>query len=130
MFQRGQQIVTEQEINQVYYLGREIDFNSNEVVLIKKRINLKKNDSACEAEVGYLNAIVCQLEERNEKCAVMREKIFQYIDEIEDDFMRQVFKCRYMKRMSWEATALKNGGYNTPNALREMVQRYLKAHKE
>ncbi len=121
--------MTEREIKQAFYLSREILNGEKELLALKNTIRLKCG-SSCEDEIIQLAKQVNQLEERIEKCVGLREDIRNFVEGIDDDFLRQIIKCRYIDCMSWRDTAQITGGYNSGNGLREMVQRYFKTQTE
>lgn len=118
--------MTEREIKQAFYLSREILNGERELLALKDTIRLKCGRHSSEDEVIQLAKQVNQLEERIEKCSLMREDIKNFVEGIDDEFLRQIIKCRYIDRLSWRDTAQITGGYNSGNGLREMVQRYFK----
>lgn len=48
-----------------------------------------------------------------------RDRLVKWIDDIEDDNTRIIFRCRYMKKMSFLAIAFKIGGYDESYARRK-----------
>lgn len=118
--------MTEREIKQAFYLSREILNGEKELLALKNTIRLKCGKLSSDDEIIQLAKQVNQLEERLEKCVGLREDIKNFVEGIDDDFLRQIIKCRYIDCMSWRDTAQITGGYNSGNGLREMVQRYFK----
>ena len=118
--------MTEREIKQAFYLSREILNGEKELLALKNTIRLKCGKLSSDDEIIQLAKQVNQLEERIEKCVGLREDIKNFVEGIDDDFLRQIIKCRYIDCMSWRDTAQITGGYNSGNGLREMVQRYFK----
>ncbi len=120
--------MTEREINQIFYLAQEISNNTHELLVLRRAIGLKIENSCSDAELNQLIRQIAQLEKRIEACVRERDFINRYIEEIEDDYLRQIFRLRFIKRLSWRETAQMVGGYNSGNGLREIVLRYLKTH--
>ena len=118
--------MTEREIKQAFYLSREILNGERELLALKNAIRLKCGRYSSEDEIIQLVKQINQLEERIEKCSHMHENIRNFVEGIDDEFLRKIIKCRYIDCLSWRDTAQITGGYNSGNGLREMVQRYFK----
>ncbi len=118
--------MTEREIKQAFYISREIRNSERELSALKGAIQTRVGKLSDVDELIQLVRQAIQLEERLEKCIGMREDIKSFIEGIDDEFLKQIIKCRYIDCMSWRATAQMTGGYNSGNGLREMVQRFFK----
>ena len=53
-------------------------------------------------------------------------KTEKFIFSIDDSLMRQVFRLRYVKGLTWEQVSAQLGGYANADCLRIMHDRYLK----
>lgn len=54
------------------------------------------------------------------------EKITNYIDNIESDFVRVIFRLRFIRCLSWREVASVIGGKNTGNSVKLICYRFLR----
>lgn len=122
--------MTEREIKQAFYISKEIRNSERELSTLKRAIRLMVSKKSDVDELIQLARQAIQIEERLEKCIGMREDIKSFVEAIDDEFLREIIKCRYIDCMSWRDTAQMTGGCNSGNGLREMVQRYFRTCDE
>ena len=71
-----------------------------------------------------------QIVEMQHKCEHERERLTQYINDIPDSFIRQIFRCKFLDCMTWEAVAGQLPGVYTGSGVRKKVTRYLDENPE
>lgn len=118
--------MTKGELRQFYYLNREIINDTEELVSLKisKRGTLgAKWEREQEELIARREA---ELVKKVKRCKKMRDEIGRYINSIDDSFVRQIFRYRFMKCMSWEKVAYMVGGCNSADSVRKIAERFLK----
>lgn len=118
--------MTKKELNQLYYLNREIINRTEELVNLK----IKLRDNPEWRSFGGENVMKYEKElvEKIRECNLVKKKIERFMNGIEDSFTRQIFYYRYAKGMTWKKVAYMTGGYNSEECVRKIAERYLKAH--
>lgn len=116
--------VTRQELQQYFYLNREINFMSNEVDELKKRYKKTKPSNTPELEMLELQKLT--LSGKIKSCQALKNKIETFVNEIDDSLTRQIFYYRYIKFMTWRKVSAMVGGYLGENGARMIAERYLK----
>lgn len=61
-----------------------------------------------------------------EKCCKERDAILDYINDIEESRIRQIFMLRHLDGLSWRAVAFRLGGFETEDGVRMKHDRYLR----
>lgn len=79
--------------------------------------------SSLVIEIEDLRKKISRLES---ECAREKEILERYIDTIEDDQTRMVFRLRFVHCMTWSKVARALGGRNTANSVKLICHRYLK----
>lgn len=69
---------------------------------------------------------LADLDIKKSRVEAKKKKIDDYIDEINDSFMRQVLTYRCKKHWSWGKIARKIGGNNTSDSVRMAAFRFVK----
>lgn len=80
--------------------------------------------------VEYLDQIQQVLHENRKRCAVELLTILNFIDQIPDSQLREIFKLRFLDGYSWIAVAGKLGTSGDGSTERKCVCRYLKRRAE
>lgn len=62
---------------------------------------------------------------RQTLCLLERKRLEEYIDGIDDEFLRQVFTLRFVNGLPWEQVAASIGGGNKAESVRVSCYRYL-----
>jgi hypothetical protein len=131
---RGER-VTKEELKQIYYLNKEIKMWQRELDAIECKSLIKGQvltgmpfgsgvsdptfNIVAERE-KYRKIIEGKLAE----VQVLRRKIIEYIDSIDDSLLRQIIFLRNVSCMSWNQVANEIGGNNTENSVRMMYNRH------
>lgn len=53
------------------------------------------------------------------------DRLNTYLDTVDDSFIRQIIKLRYVDGLMWFQVAHEIGGNNTDNSVRKALDRYL-----
>lgn len=128
--------MTKKELSQLYYLNREIKKDKEKLAELEakaQRITQQAGKgggtSGKSDKVGnYAVEIAEQKELINIKlrqCIILQNKIYRYINTIDDSFMRQIIQQRYIDNLSWVRIALNLGGNNTEDSVRMAHNRFL-----
>ena len=120
--------MTKKELNQLYYLNREIINKTEELVNLK--IKLRDNPDWVNFGGENIRNYEKELVEKIRECRAIKKKIEKFMNGIEDSFTRQIFYYRYAKGMTWKKVAYMTGGCNTEESVRKIAERYLKAQGE
>ena len=118
--------MTKKELMQLYYLNREIMHDTEELVNLKienRGIGMSEWDKKKEAIIKKREK---ELVLKIRSCTVLRDKVKDFIDSIDDSLVRQVLYYRYSKCMTWRQVAYVIGGRNTEESVRKIAERYLK----
>lgn len=78
--------------------------------------------SSLVIEIEDLRKRISRLES---ECAQEKKILERYIDTIEDDQTRMVFRLRFLHCMTWSQVAKAIGGRNTANSVKLICHRYL-----
>lgn len=80
-------------------------------------------------KVGDLAIEIADLEERisymEREMACREQQISGFIQSIEDDYLRTIFRLRFMRGLSWKDVAAIVGGHNTEASVKSACYRYL-----
>ena len=73
-----------------------------------------------------LNGRKLALDEQETKLLQMVSDIEEFLNGIEDSFIRRIINLRVIEQLSWNKVADKMGGYNTEDSVRMTFERFLK----
>lgn len=73
-----------------------------------------------------LNGRKLALDEQETKLLQMVSDIEEFLNGIEDSFIRRIINLRVIEQLSWNKVADKMGGYNTEDSVRMAFERFLK----
>ena len=124
------------ELNQIYYLEKEIDMWRKALSRIQSRSLLPSQEitgmpfgSGISDKVGNLAAsevdIKNKIEELQKKVYEEQYRLLKYIETIEDSLMRQIMYHRHVLCMKWNEVAMTIGGGNTEDSVRKAHDRFL-----
>lgn len=83
----------------------------------RKQLQGKKN---------MLNVRKRTLDKQETKLLQMVSDIEEFLNGIEDSFIRRIINLRVIEQLSWNKVADKMGGYNTEDSVRMTFERFLK----
>ena len=124
------------ELNQIYYLEKEIDMWRKALNRIQSRSLVPSQEitgmpfgSGISDKVGNLAVSEADIKD---KITELQNKVFEeqyrllkYIETIEDSLMRQIMYHRHVLCMKWNEVAMVVGGGNTADGIRMMHNRFL-----
>lgn len=70
-----------------------------------------------------------KLQKRYEKMLYKHSETIEYINQIQDETLYNIFRYRFIKNYHWNKVAMLIGGGNTEDTVRMQVNYYLKTHK-
>jgi hypothetical protein len=73
-----------------------------------------------------LDRLQRKLNRRLEELIDLAEETNDYINDIDDSLVRQIFTLRYINGLEWRQVAASIGGNNTADSVRKIAERYLK----
>lgn len=79
-----------------------------------------------QAKRIILNGRKLALDEQETKLLQMVSDIEEFLNGIEDSFIRRIINLRVIEQLSWNKVADKMGGYNTEDSVRMTFERFLK----
>jgi len=81
--------------------------------------------TALAVEIAYLKQVI---EDKLKRCYAEYNKIMEYINGVDDSYIRQIMTLRYIHGYCWRKVAHHMGGGNTPDSVRMACFRYLNSH--
>lgn len=125
------------ELNQIYYLEKEIDMWRKALNRLQSRSLLPSQEitgmpfgSGTSDKVGNLAVSAADIEskikELQNKVYEEQYKLLKYIETIDDSLMRQIMYHRHVLCMKWNEVAKAIRGGNNADNLRKMHDNYLK----
>lgn len=85
-----------------------------------------KVGNGATAIVAYTEMLDKAIEARVEQSM----KINEFILSVDDAQLRQIMYLRFIKRLSWQAVAMRVGGNNTADSVRKRCSRYLRKNEK
>lgn len=130
--------MTNKELRQLYWLNKEIERDEERL----RELYAAATDTSCKitglphapgtidktalaVEIAYLKQVI---EDKLKRCYAEYNKIMEYINGVDDSYIRQIMTLRYIHGMSWQKIAHQMGGGNTGDGVRKACQRYLQSH--
>lgn len=127
--------MTKQDLEQIYYLNRELKMWQTELERIRCESLVKSPQPSTGAthtgtsdKVAERAERVMMLEERiaakEAEIQQARDNAMEYIYNIADSLTRQIVYYRCVSLMSWRRVAYEVGGNNTEDSVRKIYDRY------
>lgn len=130
--------MTNRELNQLYWLNREIarDKQRLQELIAAATDTASKitglphasgvsDKTALAVEIAYLKGVI---ESKIQQSYYEYNRLITYINSIEDSYIRQILTLRYVNGLSWQQIAHHMGGGNTSDGVRMACNRYLRSH--
>lgn len=131
--------MTKEELEQIYYLNRELKMWEDELSriraksLVQSPVGGSSHGSAVSDRVAQRGERVVELENRirakRDEIQELRDKAVQYIATIPDSLIRQILFYRCVSLFGWKRVAYEVGGRNTEDSVKKMYQRFFKRQK-
>lgn len=85
-------------------------------------------NTASAVEQGYesIDGVISYYSDKLKKLEEKKENIDRFFDEIPSEYLRQIFKLKFVKALSWSQVARKIGGNNTKDSVKKTCYRYIK----
>ncbi len=130
--------MTVKELSQLYWLNREIEDDKRRLDELEAMVSSPRSPNydgmphapgtgdtlaRLVTEIIDLQAIIAA---KQLQCVHERNRLERYISNIPDSLTRQIFALRFINGLTWHQTAIRIGGGNTENGVRQRVYRYLK----
>jgi hypothetical protein len=131
------ELMTKQELSQLYYLNREIEQLKSRLTELdciatstSSRITGMPHASGISDKVGKYAAEIADLKElldlNLKKCFYELNRLNRYIESIEDSQIRMIMSLRYINGLDWSQVAYSIGGGNSDKSVQMIVNRFLK----
>ncbi len=130
--------MTNRELNQLYWLNREIARDRQRLqelyaaatdtsfrITGLPHASGTTDKTGLAVEIAFLREII---EQKVKRCYDEYNKLMEYINSVDDSYIRQIMTLRYIHGMSWQKIAHQMGGGNTGDGVRKACQRYLQSH--
>lgn len=111
--------MTTRELDQYLYLKREIESLNQQFSSIKEEIK-----QTAEPLPALIDTYKTTFKLLNRALSDF-ERLGQYMANIEDDYIRQLFFLRYVEGLSWKQVAAAAGGNNTAAGVKQACTRYI-----
>lgn len=126
--------MTKAELEQIYYLDRELKMWETELERIRCRSLVASplpgatHGSGVSDKVAERTERIIELENRiaakRDEIQRLRDEAVEYIYSIPDSLTRQIVYYRCVSLMSWRRVAYEVGGNNTPDGVRKVYDRF------
>ncbi|WP_409969597.1 hypothetical protein RFF05_06705 [Bengtsoniella intestinalis] len=87
------------------------------------------HSSGFRDKVGDLAIEIADMKERirylQDELAVSEQEIKSFIDSIDNDYIRMIFRLRFLRGLTWKQVAAVVGGRNTEDGVKSACYRYL-----
>lgn len=125
-------MITTDELKDLAYLPGEIEYIDRQIKSLKCPSYLKDMDTRQKAEcAAALTELIALYRERRQKSAAQLEKLRAFMDGIEDDFTRDLFRLRYTRALEWgevNRIITERGFWYEDCSLRMICRRYLERY--
>ena len=126
--------LTREELEQIYYLSRELKMWEDELSRIRARSLVQSpsgnssHGSGVSDKVAQRGERVVELENRiqakRDEIQVLRDRAVQYIQSIPDSLTRMIVYYRCVSLFGWRRVAYEVGGNNTEESVRKIYTRF------
>lgn len=129
--------MTKQELSQLYYLNREIELLKKRIEELEciaasttGRITGLPHASGITDKTGKYAVELADLKELLEislkKCFYELNRLYRFVESIEDSQMRMIISLRYINGLSWEQVAASVDSEASEDSIRMLHNRFLK----
>lgn len=124
--------MTRRELNQIYYINREIEMWQRELDDITSLQSPKLDgipkgtgiSDSTAAKAVKAAPVIDKINELLAELQIKRQEIYEYIATIDDSLMRQIILYRCLSLCTWKEVATYVGGGNTADSVRMMFMRF------
>ena len=114
--------MTKKELSQLYYLNKEIDQLSRQLAELEAAATSSTSKitgmphAACVSDKTAISAEIADVKDiikmKLRLCKIEYKRLNRYINTIDDSYIRQIFRFRYIERLSWQAIAFRIGEHD------------------
>lgn len=133
--------MTIKELSRLYYLRKLIERDTQRLRELKAKLQagaqsitgMPHNAIAFDKIGNIVPSIVdikIQIENEMNQYIIDRQRIEEYIENIEEPQIRLIFSLRFVDIMSWKEVADYIGGNNTEDSVKKACYRYLKTNRD
>lgn len=128
--------MTREEVNQIYYIDREIEMwkrqlsdlrmggkTKAQVITGMPHANTNLTTDPTGEEVERIEQIEGIIQEKLGQIQEQKKAVYAYIATLEDSLMRQIIMHRCITLCSWQEVAMYVGGGNTADSVRKRFDR-------
>lgn len=130
-------MVTKSELEQIYYLNRELKLWETELErvrcksLVGSPLPGNSHGNGVSDKVADRAERIIELENRiiakRDEIQRLRDEAVEYIESIPDSLTRQIVYYRCVSLMSWRRVAYEVGGNNTEESVRQVYSRFMRS---
>ena len=124
-------LMTPTELSQLRYLNKEIAQDERRLVELE-RAAVSATKITGLPDIGNmenrtaLDDIKTAIETKKQLCVAEYRRLMQYITNVDDSFVRQILTLRYIDGFSWLQVAMRIGGGNTEDSVKQAHSRFLR----
>ena len=134
--------MTKEELSQIHWLNKEITMWQRKLESLENQSLVKgqqitgmpsggsRTTSKVEDRVMRLVEIRERIQNLRDKAEREQVRLLNYIEGIEDGFVRQIIVYRFVEDFTWKEVARKLGGNNSSESVRKAFQRFLQKESQ
>lgn len=131
ILEEGTHMLTTDELKDLAYLPGEIEYLDREINRLKCPTSLSMSPAQRKEYAAAVAELVGILQDRRQHCAGQLEKLRAFLDSIQDDFTRDLFRLKYEEHLEWLQiwnAILDSGLKYEPGSLRQICKRCLERY--
>lgn len=131
--------MTKSELEQIYYLNRELKMWEDELVRLRVRSLVASPLPSTSHSTGISDKVAQRTERemelegriqaKKDEIQDLRDRAVSYILTVQDSLMRQILFYYCVSLFGWKRVAYEIGGNNTPDGVRMMYNRFFERQK-
>ncbi len=131
--------MTKSELEQIYYLNRELKMWEDELARLKARSLVASPLPGTSHSTGISDKVAqrteremeleSRIQAKKDEIQDLRDRAVSYILTVQDSLMRQILFYYCVSLFGWKRVAYEIGGNNTPDGVRMMYNRFFERQK-
>lgn len=128
--------MTKKDLSQLYHLNKEIAELKQRIADIECSLGVNgvrntgmPNGNGISDKTGNTALKLVEYKQRLEDIQNKRAneliRLTEYINSIDDSYVRRIFTYRFLDNLTWRQITMRIGGNNTEDSIKKMVYRYL-----
>lgn len=124
------------ELSQLYYLKKEIENQRQRLAKLEsaadyqpQQLSFMPHGNGTSDKTGRYGTEIAELKQlialNIQKCEIEKNRIERFIQSVDDSYIRELLRLRFIDCKSWQAVAMAMGGYNTADNVKKRVYRFL-----